>query len=102
MKKSKVIHISDKAHRLATAFCKKNKETLSDWVEGLVDRALVQDAIFTPVPKKQLPGKKDQTDDSGSKSWEQPAFYEKPKQKEELPDTSGTVVTTAPRSSAKN
>ena len=55
---SKVVHLSDKAHRRAKEFCKLHGLKMSDWVATLIDEAVDKGRtdvkVRGMVPKKKI------------------------------------------------
>jgi hypothetical protein len=79
---SKVVHLSDDAHRRAKEFCKQQGLRMSDWVATLIDEAVSQgradDNVRVFVPKKKILERLDtkpQTDDSGVPVYAKPPFW---------------------------
>jgi hypothetical protein len=79
---SKVIHLSENAHRLAKKFCHQHGLRMSDWVGALIDEASanVEAQPVTPPStskKKVLEklGNMPQTDAHGVPVVEKPAFW---------------------------
>jgi hypothetical protein len=79
---SKVIHLSEDAHRLAKEFCSRHGLRMSDWVGTLVDEAIAKTQA-QPVTSLSASTKKvltklrsiPQTDDQGVPIFQKPPFW---------------------------
>lgn len=91
---SKVVHLSDNAHRQAKEYCSPRSLKMSDWVGMLIEQATQPDAVRpgadsddlrapdgSPsllVPKKRISGYdhvEPQTDDEGTPVYAAPPFW---------------------------
>ena len=81
---TKVIHLNDVAHTKAKDYCKANGLRMSEWVAGLIHKAI--DNLNSPEPQPEVqtaPKKKplvkleesSQTDDSGVPVYSMPPFW---------------------------
>ena len=81
---SKVVHLSDDAHRRAKEFCKVHGLRMSDWVTTLIDEAVSKGRtdtnVRTLVPKKKILERLDATpqiDDTGVPVYAKPPFWKR-------------------------